>query len=155
MKYALTVIFALVTLTHSMASCNKVNNTIIHNNNQHNDTIGNTIKITIGTAVFTATLNNNATVAAFKAMLPLTINMQELNGNEKFYYFPSALPTNASVGGNLQIGDIMLYGNNCLVLFYEALNTSYSYTKLGHITNANGLVNALGKESVTIKLELQ
>lgn len=123
--------------------------------NNGSDTTSNKMKITIGSAVFTATLNNNATTAAFKAMLPLTINMSELNGNEKMYYFSTTLPTNASSGGNIQVGDLMLYGNNCLVLFYEGFNTSYRYTRLGRIDNTSGLVAALGAGSVTVKFEKQ
>lgn len=111
------------------------------------------MKITIGSAVFTATLNNNASATAFKDMLPLTITMNDLNRNEKFYYFSTTLPTNASSGGNIQVGDLMLYGNNCLVLFYEGFNTSYSYTRLGKIDNTSGLVAALGSGSVTVKFE--
>jgi hypothetical protein len=113
------------------------------------------MKITIGSIVFTATLNNNATATAFKAMLPLTINMSELNGNEIFYYFSTTLPTNASSGENIQVGDLMLYGNNCLVLFYKGFNTSYSYTRLGRIDNISGLVAALSAGSVTVKFEKQ
>ena len=113
------------------------------------------MKITIGATVFTATLYNNPTATAFKAMLPLTINMSELNGNEKFYYFSGALPANGSVGGDIRSGDLMLYGNNCLVLFYEDLNSSYSYTRLGRIDNVNGLAKAVGTGSITIKFELQ
>ena len=29
----------------------------------------------------------------------------------------------------------MLYGSNCLVIFYKSFDTSYSYTKIGHIEN--------------------
>ncbi len=113
------------------------------------------MKITIGSAVFTATFYDNATATAFKAMLPLTIDMSELNGNEKFYYFPTTLLANASSGGNIQGGDLMLYGNNCLVLFYENLNTSYSYTRIGRIDNITGLVTAVGSGNVSIKYEIQ
>ena len=123
--------------------------------NNINDTASNKMKITIGSSVFTATLINNAITTAFKTMLPLTINMSELNGNEKFYYFSITLPTNASSGGNIQIGDLMLYGNNCFVLFYKGFNTSYSYTRLGRIDNTSGLVAALGAGSVTVKFEKQ
>ena len=47
------------------------------------------LKITIGTNTFTATVYNNATATAFKAKLPMTINMTELNGNEKYFDLPT------------------------------------------------------------------
>ena len=55
------------------------------------------LRITVGAHVFTATLNNNATVAAFKSRLPMTVNMKELNGNEKYFDLPNSLPVNASI----------------------------------------------------------
>jgi len=113
----------------------------------------NTMKITIGSSVFTAVLYKNPSATAFKARLPLTINMTELNGNEKYYDFPSALPTTASVGGNIKAGDLMLYGSNVLVLFYKNFNTSYSYTKLGYVDNPTGLAQALGAGNVIVKFE--
>lgn len=154
MKIASVFIMSLICI--QLFACSK-NNEVGQTNNSNNASNTDTtkMKITIGSAVFTATLNNNATVAAFKAMLPLTINMGELNGNEKFYYFSTTLPTNASSAGNIQVGDLMLYGNNCLVLFYEGFNTSYSYTRLGRIDNTSGLVAALGAGSVTAKFEKQ
>jgi hypothetical protein len=132
---------------------NEVGQTSNVDNTSNTDTAK--MKITIGSAIFTATLNNNATANAFKAMLPLTINMSELNGNEKFHNFSTTLPINASTGGNIQVGDLMLYGNNCLVLFYEGFNTSYSYTRLGRIDNTRELAAALGSGSVTVKFENQ
>jgi hypothetical protein len=114
----------------------------------------NTMKITIGETVFKAGLNDNATVKALKAMLPMTVVMHELNANEKYFYFSSSLPTHATPGGNIQAGDLMLYGNNCLVLFYENFNTSYSYTRLGKLENSNELKAVLGKGNVTVKFEL-
>ncbi|CAH0149489.1 hypothetical protein SRABI27_00496 [Pedobacter sp. Bi27] len=117
------------------------------------DTNTTKMKITIGSSVFTAVLYNNPSATAFKARLPLTINMTELNGNEKYYDFPSLLPTNAIVGGNIKVGDLMLYGNNVLVLFYKNFNTSYSYTKLGYVDNPTGLAQALGAGNVIVKFE--
>ena len=154
MKIIFTILASLICI--QLFACSK-NNVIEHTNNSNNNSNTDTtkMKITIGSAVFTATLNNNATATAFKAMLPLTINMSELNGNEKFYYFSTTLPANASSGGNIQVGDLMLYGNNCLVLFYESFKTSYSYTRLGKIDNTTGLVAALGAGGVTIKFEKQ
>lgn len=150
----LTIVFLAILIGTQLSACSKDDNSVQADNL---DTVSNTnttkMKITIGTAVFTATLNDNATTKAFKAKLPLTIAMNELNSNEKYYDFPSPLPTNASVGGEIKVGDLMLYGNNVLVLFYKNLNTSYSYTRLGRIDNPAELATALGSGNVTIKFE--
>ena len=113
------------------------------------------IQIKIGNKAFTATPEDNATSKAFKAMLPMTIQMTELNGNEKYFRFPVNLPTNASNPGKIQTGDLMIYGQNTLVLFYETFPTSYSYTRLGRINDTAGLVAALGSGDVTVAYELQ
>ncbi|MFV8367374.1 cyclophilin-like fold protein [Flavobacterium sp. XS1P27] len=156
MKYLLSAFLILVSFTLCLASCGKDDKqTSTQNNEKPNNPILSKMKITVGSSVFTATLYNNTTTKAFKAMLPLTINMSELNGNEKFYYFSSILPSNATTSKNIQTGDLMLYGNNCLVLFYENLNTSYSYTRLGKIDTISGLASTLGNGNVTVKFELE
>ena len=154
MKIISALLMSLICI--QLFACSK-NNEVeqVNNSNNTSNTDTSKMKITIGSAVFTDTLNNNATATAFKAMMPLTINMGELNGNEKFYYFSTTLPTNASIGGIIQVGDLMLYSNNCLVLFYEGFNTSYSYTRIGKIDNTTGLVAALSAGSVTVKFEKQ
>ncbi|TLU97283.1 cyclophilin-like fold protein [Dyadobacter luticola] len=119
------------------------------------DTSGNRLKIIIGTRTFNATLVSSPTVRAFKARLPMTVNMTELNGNEKLYNFSSALPTNASNPRNIAAGDLMLYGSATLVLFYESFPTSYSYTRLGKIDNASGLAAAVGSGSVSVRFEME
>ena len=113
------------------------------------------LKISVGTNVFTATLYNNATAAAFKKRLPMTINMKELNGNEKFFNLPDNLPNNASKPGTIQTGDLLLYGSNTLVLFYKTFSTSYSYTRVGSIHNPAGLAFALGSASVIVSFEAE
>ena len=55
----------------------------------------NKLRITIGSVSFTGTLADNATATAFKALLPMTVSMREMNGNEKYYYLPDNLPTTA------------------------------------------------------------
>lgn len=117
----------------------------------NNDSIK--LKITIGNNTFTATVNNNATATAFKAKLPLTIVMTELNGNEKYFDLPNNLPTNASNPGTIQTGDLMLYGSNTLVLFYKTFSTSYNYTLLGRVDSPSVLAAALGSGSITVKFE--
>jgi hypothetical protein len=112
------------------------------------------MKITIGTHVFTATFNESATATAFKAKLPLTINMTDLNRNEKFFDLAFSLPTNVSNPETIQNGDLMMYGANTLVLFYKTFSTSYRYTKLGQIDNPLGLDVALGAGNITVSFEL-
>lgn len=108
-------------------------------------------KLTIGGNVFNAELANNATAQAFNALLPTTLSMTELNGNEKYKYLDTTLPTNASCPGTIHAGDILLYGNNCVVVFYKTFNTSYSYTKIGKITDPTGLEAAVGAWGVEVQ----
>lgn len=114
---------------------------------------GNRLRIAVGTVSFTATLSDNAASRAFKAMLPMTVRMGELNGNEKYYYLPDRLQTSASNPGTIHTGDLMLYGSDCLVLFYKTFTTSYSYTRLGRLDDTFGLEAALGGSEVTVSFE--
>jgi hypothetical protein len=111
------------------------------------------LRITIGSKTFKATLDDNATVAKLKAMLPLTLEMSELNGNEKYYHLSTHLPTDEISPGTIQKGDIMLYGDNSLVLFYKSFKTSYSYTRLGHVYDPSGFAEAVGKGDVSVVFE--
>lgn len=113
------------------------------------------MKITIGNAVFKATLNSNATASDFKARLPITIPMKDLNGNEKYYDFQSALPASPSNPASIQAGDLMLYGSKTLVLFYKTFPTSYSYTSIGRVDDPEGLAAALGSKDLVITFELE
>ena len=109
--------------------------------------------IKIGSSTFTATFINNATAKAFKALLPMTINMNELNGNEKYYDLPNTLPTEPSSPGTIRNGDIMLYGSKTLVLFYKTFSSSYSYTYIGRVDNPSELGVALGSGNISITFE--
>ena len=111
------------------------------------------INIIIGSKAFSATLADSETGEAFAALLPLSVTMNELNGNEKYHYLSTSLPTAAYQPGTIHTGDLMLYGNNCVVLFYETFNTSYSYTRIGAIDNPSGLASALGSDNVSVRFE--
>ncbi|RYZ81329.1 MAG: hypothetical protein EOO68_36005 [Moraxellaceae bacterium] len=111
------------------------------------------MKVTIGSKIYRATLKKTATTDAFKSLLPLQLAMADLNDNEKYYDLPNKLPANASIVGNIKRGDILLYGNNTIVIFYKNLNSRFSYTKLGSIDDAQGLEEAMGSGTTVVKFE--
>ena len=128
----------------------------IMDGNQNNIRMANSkIKLKFNSQIFTATLLDNKSVKAFKEMLPLTMKMTELNGNEKYVDLPHSLPTNSYHPEMIQIGDLMLYGSKTFVLFYKSFSTPYSYTKLGSIDDVKGLPSSLGSGHVTITFELE
>jgi hypothetical protein len=106
--------------------------------------------MTVGERRFAITLTDNAAARAFSAQLPLTLDMSELNGNEKHASLPQALPANASRPGTIRNGDLMLYGTETLVIFYATFNSPYSYTRLGRLDDTAGLVQALGGRGVRV-----
>ena len=136
---------------------NEITNSIENTNEEINNSEGGEemkLNIKIGDKNFTATLEDNETTRSLLEKLPLTITMSELHGNEKYYYFNDSMPTNSERMRNINTGDIMLYGSDCLVLFYESFSTSYSYTRLGHIDNPEGLADAVGSGNVTVTFEV-
>lgn len=108
------------------------------------------IIIQIGDKSFTADLYDNASAHALLERLPLSLTMDELNGNEKYYYFSEEFPVSEERVEDIKAGDIMLYGPDCLVLFYESFPTSYSYTRIGCTEDITGLADALGSGSVQV-----
>ena len=112
------------------------------------------LKIEANGHIFTATLLDNPTTRALLDRLPMTISMGELNSNEKYYYMPESLPTDSQRPGNIHAGDLMLYGSDCLVLFYESFSSGYSYTRLGSIDDPSGLAAALGRGSVNVTFQV-
>lgn len=122
-------------------------------NEQEAETVD--LQIIINEKSFSAKLYNNATTKKLVEQLPMTIQMSEMNENEKYYFMPNALPTNSRSPGQIKAGDIMLYGSDCLVLFYESFSTSYNYTSLGYIQEAEEFSYAVGSGSVTVTLDLK
>lgn len=157
MKKILASVLAFMMIL-SLAACGRNSDSNESNASQSNstnevNTEGKmvTINITIENTTFTATLEDNDTAKAFVSHLPLTVDMSELNGNEKYSNLSSNLRADtASSPGTINEGDLMLYGNNTLVLFYKSFNTSYSYVRLGHINDTTGLTKALGSGSVRV-----
>ena len=111
--------------------------------------VSDSVKVLINGKEYTLVLEENETVKSFIDLLPKELNMSELNGNEKYVYLDSILPTDSYNPKHIEAGDVMLYGDNCLVIFYKSFDTNYSYTRIGHIDN----LPDLGNESINIKIE--
>lgn len=107
-----------------------------------------TATISVKGVSLTIDLADTNTAAAFAEMLPLKVEMSELNGNEKYVYLDEPLPMNATNPGTIEAGDVMLYGDDCLVVFYKSHPTMYSYTRIGKIADASGLADAVGSGAI-------
>jgi hypothetical protein len=106
--------------------------------------------MSVGERRFAVTLADNDAARAFAAQLPLTVDMPDLNGNEKHVKLAKALPTNASRPGTISNGDLMLWGADTLVVFYLTFDSPYSYTRLGRIEDAAALPQALGRAQARV-----
>ena len=106
--------------------------------------------VTVNGRSFSAVLYDNKTADELYTRLPLELEMNELNGNEKFYNFSDSFTTSSKLAGHISKGDIKLYGDDCLVLFYDSFSSGYSYTNIGYIEDVSGLEEALGTGNVTV-----
>lgn len=112
------------------------------------------ITITVGSKTFAAEIEDSATGRAFVERLPMTFEMSELNGNEKYFYLNKPLPVNAVHRPVIEAGDIMLYGDSCIVLFYGRAG-GYSYTRIGRLVQTEGLAAAAGSAGIRVAFEIQ
>ena len=123
-------------------------------NNGGENEMNRNITVRVGDYSFSVTLEDNATARAFTALLPMTVTMNEMNGNEKYHYLSENLPTDSYRPGTIRNGDLMLYGSSCVVLFYETFSSSYSYDHIGRLDNPSGLASALGRGNVNVTFEI-
>lgn len=142
MKKFILAIFVCLMLT----SCKKDENVI-----KDGEVMQENIKVIINNQEYEMDLEKNATTKELIKMFPKIFNMAELNGNEKYVYLDKVLPTDEYKPKMINKGDVMLYQNNCLVIFYKDFETSYRYTKIGHIKDLDDLDDSNISVTFTIK----
>ena len=142
-------ICCILLITGCSNNNNKLNPNIEQNDTKGSDIKMSNVKVTINDKVYVLNLENNKTVNEFIDLLPQDFTMNELNGNEKYVYIDNSLVTSSYNPGHIEKGDVMLYGNNCIVIFYKSFDTSYSYSKIGHIDNLDNL----GNGNIVVKFE--
>ena len=128
MRKVLLIIFSLLLLIGCTSNKEE-------NNKIESDDFMDKVNITVNNREYVLELEDNQTTREFLNTLPLSITMEELNGNEKYKYLDNKFTTDSKVPEIINKGDVMLYGNNCLVIFYKTFTTTYSYTKIGYINN--------------------
>src|SRR5436853_5762103 len=137
MKCLIVMMLSLLSISSSSVGCARQNSRIMSNVNRESN-VGNSantqkerkMKIRIGSKTFDATLFDNETAAAFKALLPLTVDMEELNGNEKKYDLSKLLPTNSFKPNTINRGDLLFWEVRTWWLFYKNFRSSNSKTSL-------------------------
>ncbi len=113
------------------------------------------MKVQVGDAVFSATLEENEAAASFVEMMrenPVSIQMSDYSGFEKVGSLGTSLPASNSQT-TTHAGDIVLYNGNQIVIFYGS--NSWSYTRLGHVDDLTGWEEALGSGNVTVTFSLE
>ena len=119
---------------------------------------GNSIRLTLDNGtIFTATLAENSSAEALKALLAeddLSIEMSDYGNMEKVGPIGQSLPRNDE-HITTSPGDLILYQGSNLVIYY-ATNT-YTFTRLGKIDNVTQaeLKSALGEGGVKVTLSLE
>ena len=112
------------------------------------------IVIVLGEREFQATLEDTEAAHAFAELLPLHLQLEELNGNEKYAYLDDPMPTDARNPETIHAGDLMLFGSSCIVLFYQTFPTQYTYTPIAHLDDATGLAECVGAGDIEAKIAL-
>ncbi|MCD7748646.1 MAG: hypothetical protein LUH42_01180 [Oscillospiraceae bacterium] len=112
------------------------------------------LNVLIGNIFFTDSLEENEAVDALVEMMedaPIVIEMRDYSGFEKVGALGTSLPSSNSQT-TTQAGDIVLYNDNQIVIFYGS--NAWSYTRLGHIDDLTGWEDALGSGDVTVIFSL-
>ena len=112
------------------------------------------LKVEIRDCIFSITLENNVTADALVSLIkaaPLEIKMRDYSGFEKVGSLGTSLPAEDR-RTTTQVGDIVLYNSNQIVMFYGS--NCWSYTRLGRIDDLTGWEEALGSGDVTVRLFL-
>ena len=111
--------------------------------------------VQIGSRSFTASLEDNAAVAALLERMEegvITLQMSDYAGFEKVGALGTSLPS-SDRPTTTQAGDIVLYQGDQIVLFYGS--NSWNYTRLGQIEKLNGWQEALGNGDVSVTFSLE
>lgn len=157
-RYVLLLLFLVMILMGCQKTCSEASSSFLDSIptfDQQGKEDMKDIYIHIKQQTFQVHLYDNQAVKELINMLPMTVTMKDLNGNEKYIYLNQDFSTQMESIEKIQIGDLMLFGSNCLVLFYDSFPTSYQYTPMGYIEDKENLIKALKENVVEITFEIE
>lgn len=109
------------------------------------------MRLRINGGEFQVKLEQNQTAEKLRMLLPKKFRMRDLHQNEKYYDLTQRLPTKATRVGKIEAGDVMLYGDDTLVIFYQSFETNFSYTRIGRIVETQNLAERFGVDDIAVE----
>lgn len=114
------------------------------------------IVLHIGNEKYVAFIENSDAAQEFAKQAPFGLDMKDENGKAKTYTGRDKFDhTKPEVTGRLQDGDLLLLGNDTIVLVYKDFDTEEEYTRLGWVQNAYELKDVLGSGDISIDFTKQ
>jgi len=101
---------------------------------------------------FKCTFENNETTKALLEQLPLTMTMVDLNGSEKYHTLKKPLPVKIEPVDKVRLGDILLFSDRYLAVFYKTIDPVKKYSIVGKVDNPEDLPKIVGTGSITASL---
>lgn len=150
MQYRLRTIF-IISITMTLLGCQSQTKEFHNPSNTIKEEMSenmNDIYIEIDSYLYEVELYDNKTSKELLKTFPCILSMDDMNGNEKYCYIDKPLPTASQKVNEIKAGDMMLFKNNCLVIFYKDFSTQYAYTKIGRIKDVNKFLKVLPKGHV-------
>ena len=124
------IIFLLIIISGCSTDLNKNDSTFDLTNkeieNSEGENIVTNIKVKINNNIYNVNIESNETAQKFISKLPLTLNMNELNGNEKYYYLDESLPNNPIKPTIINKGDIITIRGKGRFIIKEFTGTTRS-----------------------------
>ena len=109
------------------------------------------MKLLINGTQVPVTWEDNASVAALQALLPLSIPMSMYGGFEQVGPIGQSIARD-DAQTTTSPGDIVLYSGNQVVIFYGS--NAWAYTRLGHVDLPEAeMARLLGNGDVTVVIE--
>jgi hypothetical protein len=114
------------------------------------------IRLKVGNKVLTATLADNKTARDFVSLLPLTLNMNDLFGREKFGHLPRAISEEGKRTHTCAIGDIAYWSPGPdVAIYYQPDGEKIpdpGIIAIGKIDSGVEALNVRGSVKVTMEL---